>query len=105
MPLHGTLLSDYWYIRLLPGFRTNPDRLEASPGLRITTVHQAAVTPDIVEGWDYLVPSDLIPPDAEAALQGMVAAGTVEIIDTFESEPFMAHGVPVEFRMMRVAER
>jgi len=98
----GSILTDYAYLRVLPGFRSDPVRLEHNSDLEIDYRARIDLSASDLAGHDYILLSDDVEPEVEAAVQRAIAEKTLTVLFTTDGGiPGQAYGRPVTVRLLR----
>lgn len=96
----GSVLTDYGHLPYLPGFRSDPIRLESTQDLQVTHLYQKVVTVESLENRDYLVLSNLVPAEVTGIIDERIRLGQYSVIAQHESGPFMEYQSPVVIRVI-----
>lgn len=108
--IRGEIITDYWYLSVLPGFRWAPFRAERSDGIHVSTPFYSAVTPAMLnsKGLSYVLLSNYIPEPARAWVDARIADGSYTVLGTYRTEqafPPYFEGRPIELRFIRIDRR
>lgn len=84
----GDLLTDYAYLKVLPGFRNEPYRLQSGTRFRVAYAHQGSVTVDDLDGKACLLLSDLVPKEVSDVIDRRIEDGSYTVLAEYDSGPY-----------------
>ncbi len=104
-PPTGRMLTDYAFLRFLPGFRDDPEESERSYRTDVTYAYHKDISTSLLnERWSLLLISNQVSSDVAKLVQHRIDDGTYTVIAEYSSDPFMAYAEPVKLRLLRVAQ-
>lgn len=98
--LKGTFVTDYSYLKLLPGFRDNSLRLDHNGALQVRVLMPYNVMPDDLDGADHLLLSDQVSDDVAAALTEGIDSGKLTVVFEHRFAGFFHFAGPVRMRLI-----